>query len=249
MDSTGSILLADDEEVFLEATSELLEDEGFTCHQVRNVMEMAEVLSTAEFDLLITDLNMPGNRVLEMVDDVRQQSKALPVIVVTGYPSVPSAVESVRLNVLEYLIKPVPFPNLLEAVKRGVRQKQMLRSVRKAKQEAEERTKRLIQIEETLSVSPDSVQETVIGDVLLADPQVKELRRQIDVLTQLVEPATNRSQGSGTEYFRLREGIFEAIQILQRTKSAFKSKDLAMLRVKLETLLNETAFEDTSGHH
>ena len=93
MSTKGTILMADDEAIFLDATQELLTEEGFDCHGVRDAQELSQALSAFDFDLLITDLNMPGNRVLEMVDHVRSQAKLLPVIVVTGYPSVPSAVE------------------------------------------------------------------------------------------------------------------------------------------------------------
>ena len=109
MGSQGTILLADDEDTFLEATKDLLEEEGYVCHGVRNASELSAALKAGQFDLLITDLNMPGNHIMDKVGELREQSKIMPVIVVTGYPSVPTAVESVRLNVLEYMIKPVNF--------------------------------------------------------------------------------------------------------------------------------------------
>ena len=149
--SQGHILLADDEETFLEATQDLLQEEGYECHTVRNVEELGEVLHRGwDFDVLITDLNMPGNRVLETVREIRSQSTQLPVIVVTGYPSVPTAVESLHLHVLEYLIKPVDYPALLLAIKQGLHQKQIFRSVQRARKEAASRVERLAKIEETL---------------------------------------------------------------------------------------------------
>ncbi|MCA9470697.1 MAG: response regulator [Nitrospirales bacterium] len=243
MVSQGNLLLADDEEIFLEATGELLENEGFACHKVRNAEEICESLTALEFDLLITDLNMPGNRVLEMVDEVRMQAKTLPVIVLTGYPSVPSAVESVRLHVLEYMIKPVPFPMLLDAVKRGVRQKQVLRTIRAAKQEAERRTKRLAAIENTLSMLGDAVQDVQVEQALVADPHVMELQRQVADLAELIDSSMVSTQPSISDYFRLREGLYETIQVLQRTKGAFKSKELGELRKHLQALLENTSSE------
>ncbi len=95
--SHGHILLADDEDTFLEATQDLLQEEGYDCHLVRNAEELGQaLLRVGDFDVLITDLNMPGNRVLEMVKEIRVQARQLPVIVVTGYPSVPTAVESIH---------------------------------------------------------------------------------------------------------------------------------------------------------
>lgn len=80
---------------------------------------MPSLQGTWDFDVLITDLNVPGNRVLEMVREIRSRSAQLPVIVVTGYPSVPTAVESFHLHVLEYLITRVDYSALLAAIKQG----------------------------------------------------------------------------------------------------------------------------------
>ena len=248
MSSHGSILLADDEETFLEATLDLLQEEGFHCQTVRNAHELLATLETSDFDLLITDLNMPGNRVLEMVDEVRAQSKALPVIVVTGYPSLPSAVESVRLNVLEYMIKPVDFQKLLGVVQRGIQHKHTLRTVQKARQEASERATQLAKIEKTLSAFGEHIDEET-GSVLGTDPSLKELHVKMEGLTDLIKASGQEAsplEGSlsgniAHDYFKVREGLYEAIQVLQKTKGSFRSKELAALRMKLQTLLKETA--------
>ena len=248
MSSQGSILLADDEETFLEATQDLLEEEGFNCQTVRNAHELLATLETADFDLLITDLNMPGNRVLEMVDEVRTQSKALPVIVVTGYPSLPSAVESVRLNVLEYLIKPVDFQKLLGVVQRGVQHKQALRTVQQARHEATERATQLAKIEKTLSAFGENIDEET-GSVLSTDPSLKALHVKMEGLTDLIKASGQETSSPGAsvsgniahDYYKVREGLYEAIQVLQKTKGSFRSKELASLRMKLQSLLKETA--------
>ncbi len=225
-----TILLADDEDTFLEATKDLLEEEGYVCHGVRDATELADALKVGQFDLLITDLNMPGNRIMEKVSELREQSKVMPVIVVTGYPSVPTAVESVRLNVLEYMIKPVAFPILLDAVKRGIQHKQALSSLSHARQYAEEHIKNLSKMEETLStfhVSPNEPASHVLLSSLSSISQDQPAQHA---------PATP----SMTDYFRLRESVFHTIQVLQKTKSAFRSKDLAGLRKYLEDVLGDT---------
>ena len=233
MSSQGTVLLADDEDTFLEATKDLLEEEGFECHGVRDASELSAALAESEFDLLITDLNMPGNRIMEKVSELREQAKIMPVIVVTGYPSVPTAVESVRLNVLEYMIKPVNFPTLLDAVKRGIQHKRTLGTLTHARQEAEVRTKTLSALEETLRTlrlpeTPEEQQATLT-------PRTDHPRYASQ------QPASDASPvPSMTDYFRLRESVFHTIQVLQKTKSAFRSKDLAGLRKYLETVLGET---------
>jgi FixJ family two-component response regulator len=242
--SHGNILLADDEETFLEATHDLLQEEGYECHTVRNAQELGQALhSELDFDVLITDLNMPGNRVLEMVREIRAQSTQLPVIVVTGYPSVPTAVESIHLHVLEYLIKPVDYSVLLAAIKQGLQQKQVLRSVQQARKEAVSRVERLTKIEDTLRTWGSMVPNPEVDEILLADPTMSELKWQWEGTSHSLahdEPPSNPSSIPLTDYFHLREAVFETIQVLQKTKSAFRSKDLAALRKKLEGVLAKT---------
>lgn len=242
----GNILLADDEETFLEATSDLFQEEGFDCHTVRNAEELGRVLHGAwDFDVLITDLNMPGNRVMELVSEVRSQTQHLPVIVVTGYPSLPTAVESVRLHVLEYFIKPVEFSTLLSAVKKGIQHKEVLRAVKRAQKDVASRAERLAALEEALQSYSTSLSDPMVKQNLLSDPEINELKIQIEGLSHVVEQGKEgrafRASPSPADYFRLRESIYDTIQVLQKTKSAFRSKDLASLRKRLEDALRETA--------
>jgi len=250
MNEQGTILIADDEDTFLDATTELLKEDGFDCFSVRNAEEMVRALKSTDFDLLITDLKMPGNRVLEMVEEIRQQSYALPVIVVTGYPSIPSAVESVRLNVLEYFIKPIEHAKLLEATKRGIQHKRVLRAVRKARQETENRLKRLEDFEQTLGNFSGLAPKSDELEELTLDPQVKELQFQVEGLTRLLDrPGQEENPKAPStslmmDYVRLRDGLYETIQVLQKTKGSFHSKDLARLRIYIQDLLRDTKMYD-----
>lgn len=240
----GNILLADDEETFLEATQDLLQEEGYDCHTVRNAKELGQALHSAwDVDVLITDLNMPGNRVLEMVREIRSQSTQLPVIVVTGYPSVPTAVESLHLHVLEYLIKPIDYSALLAAIQQGLQQKKVLRSVQRVRDEAVSRVERLTKIEETLKTCGATILDPEIEEILSTASKMKKQKVQSDENVPSLDPALpppDNSPISPLDYFHLREAVFETIQVLHKTKSAFRSKDLAELRKKLESVLAHT---------
>ncbi|WP_436298269.1 sigma-54-dependent transcriptional regulator [Stieleria mannarensis] len=115
------ILIADDEPLYRNTTAELLRDEGYECVCVENADDAITVLAEHSFDLILTDLNMPGNFQLELLKQGRTTYRHVPMIVVTGVPSVPSAIESVRLGIADYLLKPVKFDELLAAVVRALR--------------------------------------------------------------------------------------------------------------------------------
>ena len=118
--SLGKILLADDETLFLRTTSQLLTKAGYECVGVPDGMTALERLEKEPFDLILSDLNMPGNLKLELLRDGRSKWPSTPLIVVTGAPTMPTAIESVRLGVADYLLKPVKFEDLLSSVRRAI---------------------------------------------------------------------------------------------------------------------------------
>src|SRR5207344_3490848 len=120
MSSKGRILMADDEPIFLSATADLLRRDGYECVTVEDGAAALGKVSDESFDLLITDLEMPGNSDLQLVRQIAERSGGLPVIILTGYPSVRSAIACIELPVAAYLTKPVVFEELLDKVKTSV---------------------------------------------------------------------------------------------------------------------------------
>ncbi|GAA4453895.1 sigma-54 dependent transcriptional regulator [Novipirellula rosea] len=114
------ILIADDEPLYRDTTAELLREEGYECICVENADDAIGLLLEHSFDLILSDLNMPGNLKLELLKEGRSKYSHIPMIVVTGVPSVPTAIESVRLGIADYLLKPVKFEELLMAVQRAL---------------------------------------------------------------------------------------------------------------------------------
>lgn len=112
------LLLADDEPLYLQATSQLLRKSGYDCTCVADAAAAIRELRSGSFDLVLTDLNMPGNLKLELLRASRQDWPDVPLVVVTGVPSLPTAIESVRLGIADYLIKPVKFETLLASIRR-----------------------------------------------------------------------------------------------------------------------------------
>jgi two-component system response regulator HydG len=114
------ILIADDEPLFLRTTAELLRKEGFHCTTAPSGSAALKELSREPFDLVLSDLNMPGNMRLELLQEGRSNWPDIPLIVVTGAPSLPTAIESVRLGITDYLLKPVKFEDLLSSIRRAL---------------------------------------------------------------------------------------------------------------------------------
>ena len=238
MTIAGRILLADDEATFRNSTAELLRGEGFECETVSDGESALSRVAEQPFDLLITDLEMPGNADLQLVRQMAERSGGLPVIILTGYPSVRSAVACIELPVAAYLTKPVAFPELLERVRRSVNR---FRSYQ-AMQRTEERLRTWREEFQHLAKA-DAASSRVPVDVFLT----LTLRNVMGSLTDLEQLSRAVAQQPVTEHpcqlmncprgSQLQEAVVETIRVLEETKGAFKSKALGDLRHKLELLL------------
>ena len=116
----GRILLADDEQTFREATADLLREAGYECQTARDSATAAAEINTGHFDLLIADINMPGNPQLELIQHLADVADGLPVILITAYPTPGTKAVSADLPVVSYLTKPVDFDELLVQVTRCI---------------------------------------------------------------------------------------------------------------------------------
>ncbi len=117
------ILIADDEETFRQTTAELLAGDGYQVAQAADGHRARELLEREAFDLVIADLKMPGNADLSLVRAVERLSPGVPVILVTGYPSIASAIAAYDLPVVAYLIKPFDYRLLLAHLRQALQER------------------------------------------------------------------------------------------------------------------------------
>lgn len=115
-----NILIVDDSIEMLEVLRRQLSSLNFYTFQASNVSDAIEILRTAEIDMLITDLQMPGIDGMQLVKYASEHFPHIPTLVITGYPSVSGAVEAVKSGVLDYLVKPFTQAELKSAVEESL---------------------------------------------------------------------------------------------------------------------------------
>ena len=236
--SRGRILIADDEPTFLSSTAELLRREGYSVETVEDAPKALAAISATPFDLLITDLEMPGNADLDLVQQVAHLSGGLPIIIITGFPSVRSAVACIELPVAAYLVKPIHFPELLRRVQSAIAR---FRSYQ-AMQNAESRLREYRQDLETLPPVAGSDAKTGVDTFLALT--LRNVMGSLTDLEQLGRALAGQSlpQAHPCQLIncprgaQLQAAVDETIAVLEETKGAFKSKTLGDLRHRLELL-------------
>jgi len=110
------ILVVDDEERQREIYRDILADEGYTTETAPSGEAALRLLAQKRFDLVITDLNLTGMTGIQLLSEVVAEDPTSAVILITGYPSIQTAVEATRKGVYEYLEKPVDRDTLLKVV-------------------------------------------------------------------------------------------------------------------------------------
>lgn len=112
----GRLLVVDDSADTTEVLNRQLTARGLEVLTARDVAQAVRLLEREPIDLVITDLKMPGASGLELVRHVREHLPRTQVIMITGYPSIETAVQAVKLGAEEYLPKPFTQEELLAAV-------------------------------------------------------------------------------------------------------------------------------------
>ncbi len=114
------LLVVDDSPATLEMLQRTLSARNYRVWMASSVSEAIHILSQNPVDLVITDLKMPGGSGLDLIRHVRENLKKTEVMMITGYPSIESAVQAVKTGAEEYLSKPFTDEELLAAVGRAI---------------------------------------------------------------------------------------------------------------------------------
>ena len=176
MDTTSHILIVKQDEPVSSALTNLFQKGEFQCTVVRDGGEAIQNLEANRYDLMVADIQMPGNQDLEFIHAAQQVAKGMPVILCV-------AIASNQQPVAAFLVKPVEMDELTQQVKPGSANLHTFKRAWTARE----------------------------GSHAGQDEEA-----QIDLLIGAIE---------------------ETIQVLESTRSSFKSKKLGALRKKLERLL------------
>ena len=122
-DHTGDppeILVVDDDPAVRELLSKSLSSAGYRVELAVDGLAAMAKLQEKAYDLMITDLKMPGQDGLSLIREARRTCPALPVIVITGFSTEAAAIEAINLGVTGYLTKPFRLTRILAATARAL---------------------------------------------------------------------------------------------------------------------------------
>ena len=112
------ILVVDDEDIIRESLSYILKKEKYEVDEASNGRIAFNMLKETSYDLVITDIEMPEMKGIELLEEVKKINLQTNTIVITAYGSMETAIASLRSGASDYILKPVEFDELLIKVKK-----------------------------------------------------------------------------------------------------------------------------------
>jgi DNA-binding NtrC family response regulator len=117
---TGCVLVVDDDSTMRDMLVSLLEDHGFQARAAASAEGAVAKVRETEFDAVVSDIKMPGLSGLELLGELREFRVDLPVILMTGFGSIDSAVEAMRAGAFDYITKPFKRDEVLVVLERAL---------------------------------------------------------------------------------------------------------------------------------
>ncbi len=134
-----SILIVEDDAALCRALDLGLRDAGFTTTSTTSPQEALEQLHKSDFDAVLTDLNMPGVNGLELCQRVAADRPDIPVVVVTAFGSMETAIGAIRAGAYDFITKPVEMEALVLVLERAVQHRMLRQEVRRLRSAVERR--------------------------------------------------------------------------------------------------------------
>jgi DNA-binding NtrC family response regulator len=129
------IMLVDNEEGLCRMMEAVLSDNGYAVTAYTRSFEAAEAFQAGQFDLLVTDIKMPGMDGLELLQKVKQKDASIPVIMVTAYATVEMSIQALRKGAYDMLTKPFEPEELLYRVKNALQHTRLIEENRELREE------------------------------------------------------------------------------------------------------------------
>jgi DNA-binding NtrC family response regulator len=121
------LIIVEDEETLCESLKRVLSREGYAVDTASNSEAALQMLDRGSYDLIITDIILPGMNGIELLRTVREKNPEQIVVVMTAYASLETAVEALRAGAYDYIVKPVMHEEIKQIVRNAIRQKTLQR--------------------------------------------------------------------------------------------------------------------------
>ena len=209
-----TILFVDDEESILSVSTEYFQRRGYQTLKAKGGFEALNILEHETVDCCFTDINMPEMNGLELVEKIRINDNTMPVIVMTGYPSLENTIQTIKNGVVDFLIKPVNLKQMELSVQRVIQQRKLLVENILLKKEVESK-KRLEKLNQELLYKVEEL--NILNEIM---SKFATISSSTDVFKRAVDMALEIAHADLTHFYVINEAVQEPVKVSSSTKSA-----------------------------
>ncbi len=135
----ANILVVDDDKIILDSLVEFLALDGYAVDSAQSFTDAMRVLESKPIDIVLSDINLPGGNGFELLATLKKKHPEIGVIMMTGYGTIESAVEAIKLGAHDYLTKPIHDEELTLCVQRAVAQHSIVEENQQLKKRLDQR--------------------------------------------------------------------------------------------------------------
>ena len=213
-----TILFVDDEESILNVASEFFNRQGYQTLTASNGVEALEILKNETVDCCFTDINMPEMNGLDLAENIRLQDSTMPVIVMTGYPSLENTIQTIKNGVVDFLIKPVNLKQMELCMRRVLRQRALFVENVLLKQEVQGK-ERLEKLNQELIYKVEELH--ILNQIMSSFTTMVSTN---DVFKRAVDVALEITHADNARFFVINEAVNQPFEVAS-TGSAAIPKD------------------------
>lgn len=202
-----TILFVDDEESILDIARTYFQSRGYQVLTAGNGRQAVDILWNNRIDCCFTDINMPEMDGLELAEYLRNHDNTIPVVVMTGYPSLDNTIKTLKNGVVDFLIKPINLRQMELSVERVLRERQLFIQNLMLSKEVEGKAK-LEQLNKELLTKNEEL--NVVNRIMT---DFAALRDSADVFKQLVDLTVEFVHADVGCFYLINEATDQAIPI------------------------------------
>jgi response regulator RpfG family c-di-GMP phosphodiesterase len=203
MDVQKTILFVDDEETILEIASEHFQNLGYQVLTAKNGREAVSTFEEANhiIDCCFTDINMPEMDGLELAEYIRKHDNSIPVVIMTGYPSLDNTLQTLKNGVVDFLVKPVNLEQMTICLQRVLRERELFIKNLLLNKELESK-RRLEELNRELVLKVEELR--VLNRIMT---ELMSLNTGSEVLNHIAEMATLITPASRAVFYAVSESF------------------------------------------
>jgi putative nucleotidyltransferase with HDIG domain len=202
-----TILFVDDEESILDVASQFFHCRGYRVMTANNGRVATEILAKEKIDCCFTDINMPEMDGLELAEHIRCRDNTMPVIIMTGYPSLENTIQTLKNGVVDFLIKPISLNQMEIAVQRVLRERELFVKNLLLIKEAESAAK----LRELNSELIYKVEELNLLNKIMSDFTI--VGSSSDVFKRVVDLAVELTHADEARFFIFNDAVKKPVEI------------------------------------